>query len=71
LELFADNENCRHCLAQRRNLGYDLGDDKLDRRELRDRADGRPDKRIPPAFTTRAGFPRTGENFLFESVVTH
>jgi len=30
--------NMRHFLAQRRNLGYDLGDEKLDHRELRDRA---------------------------------
>jgi hypothetical protein len=28
--------NMRHFLAQRRNLRYDLRDEKLDRRELRD-----------------------------------
>jgi hypothetical protein len=34
-----DSRIYRHFLAQRRNLGYDLGDEKLDRRELRDSAD--------------------------------
>jgi hypothetical protein len=29
----------RHFLAQRRNHGYDVRDEKLDRRKLRDRAD--------------------------------
>jgi hypothetical protein len=34
----------RKFIAQRRNLGYDFGDEKLDRRKFRDRADEHYDR---------------------------
>jgi hypothetical protein len=41
-----------------------VGDGKLDRRELRDRADDRHEGRDAPFYNQR-GFPRAEENFLF------
>jgi hypothetical protein len=45
-----------------------MGDEKLDRRELRDRAGV---SRARGRIYNQNGFPRARENFLFESAVTH
>jgi hypothetical protein len=48
-----------------------LGDDKLDHRALRDPANDVGHGGPAPHFYNQGGFPAIGENFLFESAVTH
>jgi hypothetical protein len=47
-----------------------IGDEKLDRWELRDRADEYYDRARCARMYNQNGFPRAGEKFLFESAVT-
>jgi hypothetical protein len=67
LDLVADCENSRlsrHFLAQNRNLGYDFGDEDLDRREPTGCADERETTRCARVYNQN-GCPAIGEkNFV-------
>jgi hypothetical protein len=56
--------NSRHFIAQRRNCGYDLGDE-VGRRQRFDRGRRTSCRRELPACTTRAGFRGRGKFFIW------
>jgi hypothetical protein len=66
--------NSRHFIAQRRNCGYDLGDevgDEVGRRQRFDRGRRNVMRARVARLYNQSGFPRTGEIFLFGFAVTH